>query len=314
MKDVLMQLMEGSMKINGGYSSADIKNPSFDFSLSITDFDIQKTSSSFLTVEKLAPIAKFCSGKFSAEMTAASRLDRNMQPVMNTLSGAGKLLAKNVVVSNFPVFTKVADVLKMDAWKRFELPLIAPSFKFVNGRVYVDPFDMKVNDIKSTVAGSNGFDQTIDYTLASDIPRAAFGGSANNVLNNMVSAVNAKGANFSAGNSIPVNVKIGGTVADPKVSADINISGAKVMDDLRNKAKEELDKAKAEAEERARAEAERLKKEASSKLEAEKQKAAEEADRIKKEAEAKAKAKADSLKKAGEKKAKEELKKLNPFK
>lgn len=314
MKDVGMQLMDGSMMLNGGYSSADLKKPSFDLALSIKDFDIQKTSKAFLTVQKLAPIAKHCTGNFSTEMVATSLLDDKMSPILNTLSGGGKLIANNVVVSNFPVFSKIADVLKMESWKQFTLQAINPSFKFVNGRVYVDPFDINVNQIKSTVTGSNGFDQTIDYSMASEIPRASFGGAANSILNNMVASANSKGANFSLGDIVPVNIKIGGTVNDPKISTDLNKSGARLMDDIKAKAKEEFDNAKAAAEEKIRSEVEKAKNEAAAKFESEKQKAAAEADRYKKEAEAKAKAKADSLKKAGEKKAKEELKKLNPFK
>jgi hypothetical protein len=310
MHDVFMQLMDGSMSLSGGYYSTDINKPAFDFTMNIKDFDIQKTSASFITVQKLAPIIKNCTGKFSSSMSVKGDLDKQMQPVVNSLSGSGKLSTGTIVVNSFPVFVKIADVLKMDSWKKVVIPPVSPSFKFVNGRVYVDPFELKVNDIKANVAGSNGFDQTIDYSMATQIPRSALGGQANSVLNNMVSAANAKGANVSLGDVIPVNITIGGTVNDPKIGTDISKSGAKVMDDLKAKAKEEFEKQKAEAEAKANAEAERLKKEATERAEAEKQKAMAEAERLKKETEAKAKAKADSLKKEAERKAKEELKNL----
>ena len=314
MKDVFMQLLDGSMTMNGGYSSADIKKPTFDFDINAKDFDIQKTVTSFESVQKMAPIAKNCTGKFSVAMNVSALLDNQMSPLMNTLAGAGKLSTGNVVVTNFPVFNKVADVLKMDSWKKFQIPPVNPSFKFVNGRVFVDPFDMNVNGIKATVAGSNGFDQTIDYTMATQIPRSAFGGAANGVLNNLVSSANSKGANFTVGDVIPVNLKIGGTVTNPTVGTDLNNAGASVMNDLKAKAAEAAAKLKAEAEAKARAEVDKLKKEGEAKFDAEKQKAQTEAERLKKEAEAKAKAEADKQKKAAEKKAEEELKKLNPFK
>ena len=310
MQDVIMQLLDGRMTMNGGYSSADIKKPSFDFSLNVKDFDIRKTSEAFITVQKLAPITKNCSGKFSTEMIVNGDLDNKMNPVMNSLAGSGRLTTGKVIVSNFPVFNKIGDVLKMDSWKKFEIPPVSPSFKFVNGRVFVDPFDINVNGIKAKVAGSNGFDQTIDYTMATQIPRSSFGGAANSVLNNLVTSANAKGANFSVADVVPVNISIGGTVTNPKIGTDFNKAGAKVMDDLKAKAKEEFEKVKSEAEAKAKAEIDRLKNEAASKIGAEKQKASAEAERLKKEAEAKAKAQVDSLKKAAEKKAKDELKNL----
>jgi hypothetical protein len=172
---------------------------------------------------------------------------------------------------------------------------------------------MNVNGIKATVAGSNGFDQTIDYSMATQIPRSAFGGAANSALNGLIASANSKGANFSVGDVIPVAIKIGGTVTNPVISTDLNKAGGKIMDDLKASAAAEAAKLKAEAEAKVKAEADRLKKEGEAKLDAEKQKAAAEADRLKKEAEAKAKAQADSVKKAAEKKAKDELKKFNPF-
>ena len=180
-------------------------------------------------------------------------LDNKMSPVMNSLAGSGRLTTGNVIVSNFPVFNKIADVLKMDSWKKFEIPPVSPSFKFVNGRVFVDPFDINVNGIKAKVAGSNGFDQTIDYTMATQIPRSSFGGAANSVLNNLISSANAKGANLSVGDVVPVNISIGGTVTNPKIGAE------------KQKASAEAERLKKEAEAKAKAQVDSLKKAAEKK-------------------------------------------------
>ena len=314
MQDVFMQLMGGSMKLSGNYSSAVLNKPSFDFGLDLKDFDIAQTSKTFITVEKLAPITKNCSGKFSTVMTVKGDLDSKMSPIMNSLSGGGKLTTSTIIVDNFPAFVKIADALKLSSWKRLSVPSVSPSFRFVNGRVYVDPFDVTINNIKSTVAGSNGFDQSIDYIMATQIPRAALGSGANSVISGLIATANSKGANVSIGDVIPVNIKITGTVDAPKIGTDLGKAGSNVMSDLKAKANEEFNKKKDEAEAKAREEVEKLKKEGEAKLNEQKQKAAAEVDRVKKEAEAKAKAYTDSLKKAADKKAKEELNKFNPFK
>lgn len=314
MQDVFMQLMGGSMKLSGNYSSAVLNKPTFDFGIDLKDFDIAQTSKSFVTVEKLAPITKNCSGKFSTVMTVKGDLDSKMSPVMNSLTGAGKLSTSVITVDNFPAFVKIADALKLSSWKKLTVPPVAPSFKFVNGRVFVDPFDVTINNIKSTVAGSNGFDQSIDYTMASQIPRAALGSAANSVISGLLATANSKGANLSVGDVIPVNIKITGTIDSPKIGTDLGKAGSNAMNDLKAKANEEFNKKKDELEAKAREEAEKLKNDAAAKVNEQKAKASAEADRIKKEQEAKAKAYADSLKKAADKKAKDELNKLNPFK
>jgi hypothetical protein len=310
MQDVFMQLMGGSVRMSGNYSSAILNKPKFEMGLDLKDFDIAQTSKSFITVEKLAPISKNCSGKFSTNMTVKGDLDSKMSPVMNSLSGAGKLSTSVVTIENFPAFVKIADALKMSSWKKISVPPVNPSFKFVNGRVYVDPFDVKINDVKTTVAGSNGFDQTIDYTMAAQIPRAALGGAANSVISGLIASANSKGANVSVGDVIPVNITITGTIDSPKIGTDLSKAGTSAINDLKAKAAEEFNKQKAELEAKAREEADKYKKEAEAKANEQKAKAEAEANKVKKEAEAKAKAYTDSLKKAADKKAKEELKNI----
>lgn len=314
LSDVIMQLMGGSMKMSGKYSSIVPAKPNFDFGLTISNFDIGQTVKSFETIQKLVPIAKNCSGTFSTGLNVQGDLDQTMSPIMNTLSGVGKLTTSTVIVDNFPAFVKIADVLKLSSWKKLSVPPVSPSFKFLNGRVFVEPFDVTINGIKATVAGSNGFDQTIDYTMATQIPRAAFGSAANNIIGGLLSTANSKGANISLGDVIPVNLTITGTVENPKIGTDLNKAGTKVMDDLKAKAAEEFNKKKDELESKARAEADKIKNQAEQKLNDEKLKAGAEVNRIKKEADAKAKTYSDSLKREAEKKAKDQLKNLNPFK
>jgi hypothetical protein len=315
MKGLSMDMLDGSMTLNGSYSSKNSKSPDFGFDVTIKDFDIQQTVKSFVTVEKLAPLAKNCSGKFGTTMNVTGNLDTKMEPVLNSLSGAGKLSTSTIVISGFKAFDKLGDALKMPSLKKMEIPSMNPSFRFVNGRVYVDPFDVSVNGFKSRIAGSNGFDQTIDYTMNIDIPRSSFGSSANTAIDQLISKANATaGTSVKLTEVIPITVGIKGTVTDPKVTTDLNLLGAKAMDAFKAAAEAEFEKQKAAAEAKARAEAERIKAEGEARLAAEKAKAQAEAERLKKEVEAKAKATADSLKKAAEKEAKKALDQLNPFK
>jgi hypothetical protein len=307
MQDVTMQLIGGSVKMNGSYSSADPKRPKSDFDMVISNMDIKKAAAAFTTVGKLAPVAKYANGLFSSQLTFASELDAHMQPVLETASGYGRVTTQAVSLSGFEPANKLADALKISSLKQLTVPNTNISFKIIQGRIFVEPFDITVNGIKSTVAGSNGLDQTLDYGMKMNVPRALFGGAANAALDNLIRQANTAGASFSAGDQIPVEVGMKGTVTDPKISVSISKAGTDLMKDLKAQAAAEL-------EARAKAEQERLKKEAEDRLNAEKDKAAAEADRLKKEAETKAKAYADSVKKAAQKQAKDQLEQFNPFK
>jgi ribonuclease HI len=222
-----------------------------------------------------------------------------MEPEYTTLSGGGKLSTSNVTVENFTPLVKLSDALKMEQYKKFTPGNLNISFKFENGRVNIEPFDIVINGIKTNISGSNGFDQTIDYKMTSGIPLAIAGPQATGTISSLLDKANqAAGTNLSLGKEVKVNAIITGTVNDPKV----NVTAGSITGDdkpVKEQLKGLFEDKKKELEDRARSEAERLKKEAEEKAKAE-------ADRLKKEAEAKAKAEADRLKKEAEDKLKKE--------
>lgn len=303
MENLSMIMMGGSMRMNGVYSTRERKKADMNFNLDISGFDIQQTVKTFGTVKKMAPIAERTTGKFGTVMTLSGQLDEHMNPVLPSLNGGGKLTTTGVIVENFPPLVKLADALKMEQYKKLEVNNLNLSYKFENGRVNVAPFETNFGGIPTTISGSTGFDQTIDYNLAMNVPTSKLPSQATGAINSLISQANSKGANFSMSETVKINVKIGGTVNDPVLNTGIKETAGAITDQLKDKAKEEIDKFKQDAEDKAKAEAERLKKEAQDKANAE-------AERLKKEAEAKAKAESDRLKKEAEKKAKEGLKDL----
>lgn len=304
-----MNLMDGTMNLNGSYDVSNIKKPVVDFDIAANGFDITKTFTTFNTVQKLAPVGKYAKGNFSSSMKFKTELDSKMEPVLTSLSGGGKLSTNQVRLEGFAPINKLADALKMEKLKKQELNDVNLSFKFENGRVNVEPFDMTFAGFKTKIGGSTGFDQTIDYVMNFEIPRAEFGGQANAVLDNLVSQANSKGAGVNVGEKINVNAMIGGTVTNPTVKTGLKDAAKDVMNDLKDRAQEELNKQKEELERKAREEAEKLKNQAEQKVKEEADKLKQEAEKKKKELENKAKQEAEKAKKAAEKKAKEEAEK-----
>lgn len=313
LKDVMMNLLEGTMMMNGKYGTKNLKSPDVDFAMDIKGFDIPATYKYFNTVQKMAGIAKYATGKFNCNMTFAGKLDEQMNPVLPTLNGSGRLQTQNVLLGNYEPMNKVADAIKMEKYKKMDLKNVNISFKFKDGGVDVDPFEIKQGDNKLTVSGRSNFDKTIKYNLEFDIARAEFGAAANTMLNGLVAQANSKGANFSLGDRVKLYALLTGTATNPVVKTDLKNTTQNAVDDLKNKAKDELDKKKAELEEKAKQELDKKKAEAEAALNKAKDeaeaKAKAEAERLKKEAEAKAQAEKERLKKEAEEKAKKEAEK-----
>jgi hypothetical protein len=309
LNDLSMETLGGKVLMSGTYNTQKVSEPKIDFVFGIEGLDINKTVNTFNTVEKMAPIAKSCAGRFNANFTMAGVLDDHMEPVMNSLFGSGGVNTKAVAIEGFKPLSKLADVLKNPSLANPTLKNINVTFKFVNGKVYVDPFDVNFEDINATVAGSTGFDETIDYTMNLVIPRDKIGGEANKLVAGLVGQANSLGANFSLGETVNLDVYVTNTIDDPKIKtglANTAVKGAKdVLKDTFNEKKKELeDKAKAEfdkAKQNIQEEIDRKKAEAQKKIEEEKK-------RLEEEARRKIEEEKKRLEEAAKKKAEEEAK------
>lgn len=225
LQDVKFNTLDGLMTINGSYSTVNPEIPVVDLNMKLNEVDIRKAFESFVTVEKLVPIAKQTSGKVSSVLNIASQLGKDMMPLPATLNGSGNLTSPKLSVNNLNTFNKLAEALKMEQFKGFSLDKINLSFAIEAGKLFVKPFNTKLANIPAEISGWNSMDQTMEYTMKLSVPTSTLGGSVNQVLNNLVTKANAKGANFSIGQTIPVAVLISGVVADPKVT--VSLSDAK---------------------------------------------------------------------------------------
>jgi vacuolar-type H+-ATPase subunit H len=273
LKNLNMNLLEGSMVINGEYNTQDIKNPTFNFNLNMKDIDIPQAYTAFNTVAKLAPVAQNCKGRMSADINIASSLDQHMMPVYNSMVGKGRLMSKSIEIGNSNMFVKIADVLKNDRFRKLTLNNLDLKFEIKNGRVYVNPFDTKFGTSKMTISGDQGIDQTINYLLKVAIPRSEFGGAANDVLNNLAASAAAKGLNIKPGENVNIDIFVLGTVLKPEVKPVIAGSGKDAVQDMKTQVKEaavqKVEEVKRDVEKQAKEQADKIMKDA----EAEAQKA-----------------------------------------
>lgn len=302
MRDLKMNLLDGSMVMNGSYDAKNPRKPIVAFDMNIVEFDVQKTVKTFATVEKMAPIAKKTYGKFSTKMTFNGVMNEKMEPELNTLNGAGVIQTKSVNIQGQPMFVKIGEAMKNDKIKNPTLQDINASFEFKDGRVTVKPFDIKWDNSKINIAGSTGFDNTIDYKMRFEMPRKDLGGAANTAMEGLLAQANTTAnSNLALGETVKVNALVGGTSDKPTVKLDMKEQANGMKENIKDAAKAEIDKQKEALTNKAKEEADKLKNEAEIKAKAE-------ADKIKKQAEDKAKAEAERIKKEAADKAKNALK------
>ncbi len=224
----------------------------------ISDFDISETFNAFNTVQKLAPVAENCDGKFSCDIKFNSILNEQMEPELNTINSSGILKTKNIVITNSNIFNKIADALKMTRFKNFNFNDIEIFFTIKDGKITLEPFETKFDNLKAMIGGSQGIDQSLDYIMNFEIPRSEFGGKANDVLNNLVSQAVNKGVGVELGEIVNVDVLVGGTVSEPVIKLNLQEQAKDIYEDLKVQVKDEIDKQKQEALKKAKEQADRL--------------------------------------------------------
>lgn len=295
-----LRMLGGQIGLTGSFTSDPDRHDPFDVTFDMKDVSAPVAFKTFNTVKRIAPVAEHLEGNISARFGLKGELDSKMEPVYASLNGGGGVSSKMLKMKGSKTINQVADVLKVSQLKDPSLENVNLSFRIEKGRVSVTPFDVKLGPVATTIGGSSGIDRTIDYVMATRVPRSIMGAAANQMADGLAAEASKLGVPVKLGENIDIDLLIKGTMDKPIIKPMLKgSSGGNLVDDLKKQAEEELKKKAQELENKAREEADKLK-----------QQAMQEADRLKKEAEDRARAEADRLKKEAEAKAKAEAERL----
>src|SRR6185369_14256829 len=120
-------------------------------------------------------IGQYAKGMFTATLeNFKTSMNEKMEPDLNAVDARGVFKTNKVSVGGFPPFVKLGEALKIDQLKNMDVENVNANYSIKNGRLYLEPFDVKIAGIKTNVSGSTGLDQTIDYKYKMEIPRKMF--------------------------------------------------------------------------------------------------------------------------------------------
>jgi len=239
MDNLFINMIDGSVNMNGTYDTRS-ELPKIDFSYDIKHFDVPTMYKMFNSVKEIAPIAENATGKLSTNLEMHCMLDNKMEVDLNTLTGGGVLHTENIVVENSESLSQLADALNQPKFKKMVLNDNKIFYEFRDGRMFLDPFDMKISNSKAKVSGSQGFDKSMDYKMAMDIAISEFGSEANNMVNGLLAEGNKYGIDAKMPERINVDVFILGTVTEPKVSLGPAGGTKPTIEDIKEQVIEEV--------------------------------------------------------------------------
>ncbi len=231
--------LDGSIAISGSYSTKVNKaKPAIVMSYKVDQVDVQKTFYAFNTVQKLMPIGEFLAGKLTSSLSANGKLGEGMNVDMSTLSGAGNLLLIEGLLSKFAPLEKIASTLNVSQLQQISLKDVKAYFEFSNGKMLVKPFTVKIKDIEMEIGGLQGFDESLDYTINLKLPRELMGTQGNQLVNNLASAISAKGIPVNVGETVNLKLDMGGTMKNPTIKVDLKQTGESLAAQMQEQVKE----------------------------------------------------------------------------
>lgn len=248
LQNLSMQALDGTIGLNGSYSTRDNKlKPALNFAYQLQNLDVAKTFQAFNTVKYLMPIGQFISGKLNSSLTLNGRLGEEMMPDLSSLSGNGMVLLIDGFLAKFKPVEMLASKLKIAELEKISVKDIKQYFEFVNGKVLVKPFTVKMNDIEMEIGGMHGFDQSMEYLINMKIPRAKLGTDANQLINGLANELTKKGLAFNPGEIVNLKVNMGGSLTNPQLKYNLSQAGTSLANELEAKVKDIAAEQKAKA-------------------------------------------------------------------
>ncbi|HEU5039913.1 MAG TPA: AsmA-like C-terminal region-containing protein [Gemmatimonadales bacterium] len=221
LEDFALNALGGQVGLTGYYETTTPSKPTFDVGLKLQTIDIPSAFKQLVTIQRLAPVAKYARGNFSTDLHLTGGLGKDMMPLFDQLSGSGALQTSQVAIEGFPPLEKLAALTKLNILHDPTMRAIRSQFQISDGRFRVQPFTVGLGGTSMTVSGSNGFDQSLDYDLGLKVPRSLLGGEANQAITGLVSKAAGAGINLQAAPEIGLGIKVTGTVTNPSISTNL---------------------------------------------------------------------------------------------
>lgn len=245
LKNLRFDVLDGETVVNGFYTSANVL-PKIGFALNVNQIDIQETWNSFEIIKKFAPITENAKGKFSGNISIDSDLNKDLSPRLETLNSKGSIQTKSVAVVGSQMMAKLASETKIAAFRQLNLANVSVHYFIKDGRLTFEPFTLIFNDVKATVSGFSRLDQSLDYLLAIEVPRKAFGSAANDFVNSLTGQIQQKGVPVNLNEKIKFDVQIIGTFSNPVFKTGLKAKAGSVVEEVKEQVKEKVEEVKQE--------------------------------------------------------------------
>ncbi len=234
--ELALAVLGGDLLVSGWYETVAVA-PAFEFDLDIADIRIPAAFETLRTVRLLAPAAGHATGAFSADLSLTGPLGEGFGPVLEALTGGGGIRTRGLGLEGMPILDGLAESLHVAALREPAISDFAASIRIDDGRLHVQPFNVRLGPAAVAVSGSNGIDGSIDYDVALELPRRVLGSGASSLIADLQERAGKAGLTLADIETVGVTAGLGGTFRDPRISVDVSSALTAAGSDLASQAR-----------------------------------------------------------------------------
>jgi uncharacterized protein involved in outer membrane biogenesis len=229
-----MQMLDGTLALNGSYQNTPQNQPLFDFGLDADGFAIPEAYKTLTGFRKIVPVAGQSEGEINTDLRVSGRLSPAFKLIGPTIDGNGTFGTENLRIVNSPVFNQLKGILKAEKLNNVSVDDFSASIVIEDGGVNIKPFSTKIAGQETTVSGSINTQNLIDMRLDFNVERDAFGPDIQSILSVLPGEERIK--------QIPASVLVQGPVGEAKVKVNLDEARKKITEEVKKSTKEDLQK------------------------------------------------------------------------
>lgn len=252
-KDGKVKVFGAPVVVNGSYDTENPIDPAVAFKLGIDKLELSKVAQYFETAKKYLPTANSLDGRFSGDINYSSKLNAGYMPNFETLNALGdvKLFNTSLKASKINMLSAIESKFPLNLGE-VDLHGTKVKFKIEDGKLKVEPFDVKGGETNMKVSLAKGLTGSIDHLIKIDAPAKIVQNFGSQFL-----------GNSNLGDRVNFDMFMKGTETNPLISLDgqgavknqvkdavndkVDAEKEKLRQEMMSKAKQQADRVRAEA-------------------------------------------------------------------
>jgi hypothetical protein len=230
-----MNLIGGSMTMNGVVVADGRQNPDLTASLDISGFDLPTAYQQLGIVQKYMPFAAKSQGQFSTDIKLQAPLSSEMKTILSDVTASGSFSTNDVKLLNTRLFSKLDKVVQTNKFRNVEVDNFTTSYSIENGNLNVAPLSTRIAGQAVQLSGAYNLGGTLDFRVDARVDKDVLSSDIQNVIAYIPGHQKVK--------TIDVGFSIKGDAKKPDVDVDTDKIRKQVLNQVKNSSREELEDA-----------------------------------------------------------------------